>query len=316
MHPRRSVGDRHRAQSVKFMRLADRDPERAVPNRAWAEQHAREAVLHDFTDERNWLHLLELKVRFRDEVGVRKVLEDVFIVLGRDPDLLDRLNDVDVLRHGPDLLHGAFQADPMDPDRWWERVSQSDDWGDELRNRIMRLDLRDLRASLIFGRRLERILAAGHEDVFVDLAPRLLAHRPSNFELWLTLGRLHERREDHASAWSCYDHADAVRPDLEARTAYRTRLERRFDGPPPEAPDARLRIRFDERMAALAEVTQEATSDEPEPPSAPNGPEEDDLMARLAEGDVNSVFFKARSLVANGQAWAESYLAEAKEAMK
>ena len=33
-------------------------------------------------------------------------------------------------------------------------------------------------------------------------------------------------------------------------------------------------------------------------------------------GDINSVFFKARSLVANGQAWAESYLAKAKEAMK
>ena len=84
----------------------------------------------------------------------------------------------------------------------------------------------------------------------------------------------------------------------------------------PRAPDARRRIRFDERMAALAEVTQEATSEEPEPPSAPNGPEEDDLMARLAEGDINSVFFKARSLVANGQAWAESYLAKAKEAME
>ena len=37
-HPRRSLGDRHRSQSVKFLRLAENDSERAAENLGWAEQ--------------------------------------------------------------------------------------------------------------------------------------------------------------------------------------------------------------------------------------------------------------------------------------
>ena len=53
---------------------------------AWAEQNARGAILHDFTDERNWRYLAELKVLNEDADGLHAVLEDVFIILGRDPE--------------------------------------------------------------------------------------------------------------------------------------------------------------------------------------------------------------------------------------
>lgn len=52
-HPRRNLGNRYRAQAQKFVRLASKDPERFDENMAWAEQNARQALLHDFTDERN-----------------------------------------------------------------------------------------------------------------------------------------------------------------------------------------------------------------------------------------------------------------------
>ena len=50
-HPRRSLGDRHRSQSEKYVSLAldgngELIPERAV-NLEWGEQSARQAVLYD-----------------------------------------------------------------------------------------------------------------------------------------------------------------------------------------------------------------------------------------------------------------------------
>ena len=47
-HPRRSLGDRHRSQAVKFLKLAESDKERTKENIGWAEQSARQALLHDF----------------------------------------------------------------------------------------------------------------------------------------------------------------------------------------------------------------------------------------------------------------------------
>ncbi len=61
-HPRRNLGNRYRSTAQKFAKLAKADPSRASENMAWAEQNARQAILHDFTDERNWRYLAELKV--------------------------------------------------------------------------------------------------------------------------------------------------------------------------------------------------------------------------------------------------------------
>ena len=52
-HPRRNLGNRYRSTAQKFAKLARADPARAKENMGWAEQNARQAILHDFTDERN-----------------------------------------------------------------------------------------------------------------------------------------------------------------------------------------------------------------------------------------------------------------------
>ena len=45
-HPRRNLGNRYRTTALKFSKLATDDPTRANENMAWAEQNARQAILH------------------------------------------------------------------------------------------------------------------------------------------------------------------------------------------------------------------------------------------------------------------------------
>ena len=47
-HPRRSLGNRHRAQAIKFLNIAKKDHENRIKNLNWAEQSSRQSVLHDF----------------------------------------------------------------------------------------------------------------------------------------------------------------------------------------------------------------------------------------------------------------------------
>ena len=117
-HPRRSLGNRHRSQAEKFLSLVDSSSQNAKQNLNWAEQSARQAVLHDFTHEENWRLLARIKQRIGDEDGLRAVLEDLFSVLGRDPELLSQLDNVDMLEHGFQLLSATLAADPLEPDYW------------------------------------------------------------------------------------------------------------------------------------------------------------------------------------------------------
>ena len=144
-HPRRNLGNRYRSTARKFANLAKADPERARENMDWAEQNARQAILHDFTDERNWRFLAELKEMNEDSGGLQAVLEDVFVVLGRDPDNLDQLKGIDYLNVGRELLEAAFARDPLDPDAWWTQLSNSgvDSGIREFSERCRRLDFRD-----------------------------------------------------------------------------------------------------------------------------------------------------------------------------
>ena len=43
-HPRRSLGNRHRSQAEKFLKM-----EKNLKNLNWAEQSAKQSVLYDFT---------------------------------------------------------------------------------------------------------------------------------------------------------------------------------------------------------------------------------------------------------------------------
>ena len=125
-----------------------------------------------------------------------------------------------------------FARDALDPDAWWEHISQSEENADieDFAARCRRLDFRDQRANIVFGRRLERLRSAGHEEVFIELAKHLLAHRPINHELWLEMGRLHERRSEIDAAWSCYDQVQQLRPHLNERDRFLGRLKGNMDG--------------------------------------------------------------------------------------
>lgn len=328
-HPRRNLGNRYRSTAMKFARLAKADPSRATENLAWAEQNARQAILHDFTDERNWHALAELKVLNNDEAGLHALLEDVFSVLGRDPDQVDQLASVDLLDVGQELLHATFVRDPLDPDAWWTTV-QTDghppqmETVEQFAQRCRRLDFRDQRANIVFSRRLERLRTHGHVEVFLDLAKHVLAHRPTNHELWMALGRLHERRSEIDQAWICYDHVQRLRPPTSERDRFLERLKAGMDGAtkaPWSGPSVASREAFLTSMEALTErvsTTESPAPQEPEQtPSEPSENKEEAALKQLIEqDDLQKAFFAARRLVASGEAWAEAYLHDIQNALR
>ena len=112
------------------------------------------------------------------------------MVLGRESERLEQLKGVELLSIGCELLEAAFLADPLDSEEWFRRKGESDLSG--FSDRCKGLDFTDQRANIIYGRRLEQIRRAGHDDLFIELVQHLLAHRPANHELWMELGRLHE----------------------------------------------------------------------------------------------------------------------------
>ena len=182
-HPRRSLGNRHRSQASKFLKLAETDQS----NLNWAEQSARQAVLHDFTHPDNWRILLEIKVKAQDANGIRAVLDELFLILGRDPELLAQLDGVNLTGSAKPLLEGALSVDPLDPDAWWERVSAAGGVVSFI-ERVRKLDFSDQRANILFSRRMERLPADGYEDEYLELTGKLLAQRPSNYETWARMG--------------------------------------------------------------------------------------------------------------------------------
>ena len=314
-HPRRSLGNRHRTQALKFLELADADPERRDQNISWAEQNARQAVLHDFTNELNWTVLADVKQKGGDAGGLRAVLEDLFGVLGRDPELLSQLDEIDMLDAGCELLNGALDADPLDADAWWEGNS-GDEELDEFEQRMFRLDLSDPRANVIFGRRLERVRAGGDEERFIRLVRRLLAHRPVNHEAWGELGRLHERRDEYDEAWFCYDQAQIHFPQVPLRDRFRNRMTQAMDraGQKWSAPDQDAREQFLTKMQSLAlrvshPVIHPETEDDDEEEKV--NEDERELKRLLDTGEAAAAFFLARRLVTRGESWASEWLERA-----
>ena len=330
-HPRRNLGNRYRSSAQKFANLALKDPDRSRENYAWAEQNARQAILHDFTDERNWRCLAELKVANKDGDGLHAVMEDVFSILGRDPEHLDQLKGIDFLAVGRELLEAAFSRDPLDPDSWWLLIIESEEKPEkasafsitlsEFSERCKRLDFRDQRANIVFGRRLERIRTSGDENLFIELARHLLAHRPNNHELWMEMGRLHERREEIDDAWSCYDHVQQLRPHLEVRDQFLARLKESMDGKdasPWSGPSVTHRDAFLESMVALTKrvstpevIVNEVVEEE----AVTVHLDRVRLEALIDAEDYQQAFFMARRLVANGEDWAEDILREIQQKM-
>ena len=323
-HPRRNLGNRYRTQAQRFARLATKDSERFDENMSWAEQNARQALLHDFTDERNWRCLADIKVVNQDGDGLCSVLEDVFIVLGRDGEQIEQLKEIDFLLVGLELLEAAFAKDPLDPDSWWSLFSSSANIETELNDfahRCKRLDFSDQRANIVYARRLERIRSGGHENLFIELARHLLAHRPNNHELWMELGRLHERREEMDEAWSCYDHVQHLQPHLDTRDAFLERITGRMLGheeKPWTVPTVEKREHFLQQMLALSQRISKTSETAPvnEPISIEENVNQDlaRLQTLMDSGDSSEAFFLARRLVSQGEEWAEEWVAKAKNA--
>ena len=311
-HPRRNLGSRHRAQADRFVKLSKKDSERAAENLAWAEQNAQQAVLYDFTDERNWRCLAEIKKMRMDGEGLALVLEDLFIVLGRDPNQLSQISGVNHLEVGLELLEAAFITDSLEPQTWFEKLDEKG-LGD-FAIRCRGLDFTDQRANIVYGRRLERIRGAGHEEMFIELVHHLLAHRPANHELWMELGRLHERRNEIDQAWLCYDHVQQIRPTEPVRDLFLERLKRAMDGEesvPWSGPSLQTRSDFLDRMQNLSQNVSNVPIEESLEPEEVVDTELTRLENLLQAGEAAEAFFLARSLFTSGEEWAQEWMERA-----
>jgi tetratricopeptide (TPR) repeat protein len=298
-HPRRSLGNRHRSQAEKFLKLVESDSS----NLHWAEQSARQAVLHDFTHPDNWRILLQTKVAASDADGIRSILDELFLILGRDPELLLQLDGLDMVDQGSDLLEAAIIVDPLDPDAWWTGIDDSEAL-EAFLSRVRSLDFTDPRANILFSRRMERLLDNGHEDEYLELTRKLLAQRPSNHEVWSRMGRLHERRQEHDQAWFCYDQAQTNMPALKVRDEFKERMEAKIDGKsvrPWRAPDIDDRIEFLRRMQILAiPAYQDATESSATTPDQAKESEIDRAKRLHGSSRSSEAFFLARRLAAEG----------------
>ena len=311
-HPRRSLGDRHRSQATKFLRLSQSDPDRSQENSDWAEQNARQALLYDFTHPDNWRVLADIKVKKADEIGLRALLGDLFAVLGRDPEQVNQLDGVPILDVGVELLEAALIRDHLDPDLWFQ--SMGDEGVHAFCERIEKLDLTDPRCNVLFGRRVERMWESHSDDVCIPLARLLLSNRPQNFEMWADLGRAHERRGSFDEAWLCYDQAQSHAPHLDLRDSFKERMESQIqtgERLPWKQPTIEIRDQFLSKMQTLATRFIEGEMDEiveSEIVESSENIDEVELKKLLDAGEYAGAFFMSRRLITRGEEWAKKYL--------
>lgn len=322
-HPRRNLGNRYRAQANRFVKLATKDPERSLANYDWAEQNARQAILHDFTDEENWRCLAKIKHLLQDGEGLEQTLRDLFTVLGRNPEHIDQLTGIDHLEFGLELLDAVFNRDPLDSKSWW-KIIDGDSLNENIQDfssRCKKLDFRDQRANIIFARRIQTLRENGLVESFVELSKYLLAHRPQNHELWMDLGRLHETRQEMGDAWLCYDQVQTLRPRTGARDLFLERMHSRMDDggklPWSGTPSVEDRTSFLQQMQKLASsvsIVEDTPLQEPEDEIL----EDRDLTklkTMMENGNFQEAFFYARRLVAQGESWAEEWMQKAKDSL-
>ena len=311
-HPRRSLGNRHRSQAVKFLKISEKSE-----NLNWAEQSAKQAVLYDFTNPENWIILTKIKIIKGDIEGIRAVLKELFTILGRDPELLSQLKDINLIKNGMDLLNAGLKVDPLDPDKWAKEVVGNDEETQKFKNRVEKLDLRDIRANILFSRRIERLRDFNNEELFIHLSRIILAQRPSNHETWNELGKLHERRGEFDDAWFCYDQAQTYFPTIKVRDRYKKRMEAKMDGGatiPWKEPIVKNRVDFLKKMQDMSTPKNFRGNLEDEQEQLEN----DDYLKITTlrkQGNLSGAFFLARQLAAEGDEEAKILVKEIMEEM-
>jgi len=261
--------------------------------------------------------LVHVKILRADSDGIHRCLEDLFTVLGRDSDRLSSLEGLDFLTHGHGLMSASLTEDPLEVEEWWNHVIQNDAVSD-FAERCRRLDFRDQRANIIFGRRMQKLRENDQVELFMELVQHLLAHRPSNHELWLELGRLHEQRQEYDDAWLCYDHVQSLRPTSPERDKLLSRLTLRMDSTGGWSPPVEdIRSKFLKKMEELAAEVSGAGIDEVSDDEVEGiDPDMVRLQNLLQAGDGEEAFFLARRLVAGGEEWARTYLEQATALLK
>jgi tetratricopeptide (TPR) repeat protein len=306
------LGNRHRSQAVKFLKISEKSE-----NLNWAEQSAKQAVLYDFTNPENWIILTKIKIIKGDIEGIRAVLKELFTILGRDPELLSQLKDINLIKNGMDLLNAGLKVDPLDPDKWAKEVIGNDEETQKFKNRVEKLDLRDIRANILFSRRIERLRDFNNEELFIHLSRIILAQRPSNHETWNELGKLHERRGEFDDAWFCYDQAQTYFPTIKVRDRYKKRMEAKMDGGatiPWKEPIVKNRVDFLKKMQDMSTPKNFKGNLEDEQEQLEN----DDYLkiATLRkQGNLSGAFFLARQLAAEGDEEAKILVKEIMEEM-
>ena len=298
-HTRRRLGNRHRSQAEKYLKISQ-----SSENLNWAEQSAKQAVLYDFTNPENWIILTRIKILKGDKEGIRAVLKELFTILGRDPELLSQLKNIDLIKNGMDLLNAGLRIDPLDPDKWAKEVLGNDDETEQFKKRVEALDLRDVRANILFSRRIERLRDFDNEDMFMYLSRIILAQRPSNHETWNELGKLHERRGEFDEAWFCYDQAQTYFPTLKVRDRYKERMEAKMDGKaniPWKEPGVKNRVDFLKKMQDMSAPKNFTENLEEEVGQKQLENDEYQKIANFREqGNLSGAFFLARQLAAEG----------------
>ena len=139
----------------------------------------------------------------------------------------------------------------------------------------------------------------------------------------MQLGRLHERRGETDSAWSCYDHVQTLRPHISARDEFLSRLTTTMDGgesQPWSGPELKHRTAFLEQMESLTRRVRTVELSEQEEPIAEVAeefvhPDMAKLDVLIESDNISEAFFLARRLVASGEVWAESYLEKCRSLM-
>jgi len=313
-HPRRSLGNRHRSQAEKFLSLAESE----LQNLEWAEQSARQAVLHDFTNPQNWRILVQVKLQAGDDGGIRAVLNELFTILGRDPDALSQLDGVSMRESGSAILEASLMADPLDPDEWWATTLQSDKGLEAFIARVKTLDLTDQRANVLFSRRLERVRDNGMEEQYLGLSRIILAQRPNNHEAWAELGRMHERRGEFEQAWMCYDQAQTHFPGIEVRNQFRDRMGAKMDGEaskPWREPGISQHVDFLKRMQQLATSTVDENPNTVNDTEYKSSDPLEEVHLMLSEERLAEAFFLARRMAAEGVIGAIDLMESIKEDM-
>ncbi len=321
-HPRRNRSERCRAQSRKFRNLSLRQSDRKDANLTWAESMCVESLKHDFTNAAAWLEYALVLESFDGSRTVKELLEELLVVLGRSSEPLAALEAAGVdTTLDPEVIRSLLRNDPLESVEWWNQISNSSTAQEDIdafARRCSSLDLQDQRANILFGRRLEFLRLAGHDELFVRLAEHLLALRPVNHELWVRLGQHHEHKGSMGDAWLAYDQAQRLRPRHRWADRFKTRAESSLsDVNAPTDEDASRMFR---RLEILRR-SDESDSDSESPPaeSSESSTWEEEAIAELesllALNDLASVYLKARRHHLMGHEWAESYLLRAESSL-